>query len=33
MYDYLLIINVYNIKVIQQMIGKDYIIEGNLSSV
>lgn len=24
MYDYLLITNVYNIKAIQQMIGKDY---------
>lgn len=33
MYDYLLITNVYNIKAIQQMIGKDYTTEGNLSSV
>lgn len=31
MYDYLLITNVYNIKAIQQMIGKDYTTEGNLS--
>lgn len=29
MYDYLLITNVYNIKAIQQMIGKDYTTEGN----
>lgn len=33
MYDYLLITNVYNIKAIQQMIGKDYTTKGNLSSV
>lgn len=33
MYDYLLITNVYNIKAIQQMIGRDYTTEGNLSSV
>lgn len=33
MYDYLLITNVFNIKAIQQMIGKDYTTEGNLSSV